>query len=211
MRGAAASQPPSVSRRSALRVAGGRRHRPTRGVRTSRVRLRWSRHATELTACSTPTRDPRCRAPFGAPRVRTPTKGGSHAQALTYANVVATLALVFAMSGGALAASHYLINSTRQINPKVLKKLKAPHGHRPGATGATGKDGDRGAAGASGCQGEPAPPGLLATTLPAGQDRAAAATRRMRLATSPRGQISHRSIPFARHPRQRQGAPHRHW
>jgi hypothetical protein len=42
---------------------------------------------------------------------------------LSYANVVATLALVFAMSGGALAANHYLINSTKQINPKVLKAL----------------------------------------------------------------------------------------
>ena len=36
---------------------------------------------------------------------------------LTYANVAATLALVFSMTGGALAAKHYLINSTRQINP----------------------------------------------------------------------------------------------
>src|SRR5438876_8031642 len=44
---------------------------------------------------------------------------------LTYANVAATLALVFSMTGGALAAKHYLINSTSQINPKVLKKLKA--------------------------------------------------------------------------------------
>jgi hypothetical protein len=43
----------------------------------------------------------------------------------TYANVVATLALVLAMSGGALAASHYLITSTRQISPRVLKKLTA--------------------------------------------------------------------------------------
>ena len=42
---------------------------------------------------------------------------------LSYANVLATLALVFAMSGSALAASHYLINSTHQINPKVLRKL----------------------------------------------------------------------------------------
>ena len=32
---------------------------------------------------------------------------------LTYANVVATLALVFAMSGGALAASKYLITSSQ--------------------------------------------------------------------------------------------------
>jgi hypothetical protein len=44
----------------------------------------------------------------------------------SYANVVATLALVLAMSGGALAASHYLITSTKQISPRVLKKLGAP-------------------------------------------------------------------------------------
>ena len=55
---------------------------------------------------------------------------------LNYANVIATLALVFAMSGGALAANHYLINSTKQINPKVLKKLK---GNSQGKTGATGR------------------------------------------------------------------------
>lgn len=42
---------------------------------------------------------------------------------LSYANVVATLALVFAMSGGALAAKHYLVNSTKQFNPKVLKSF----------------------------------------------------------------------------------------
>jgi hypothetical protein len=44
---------------------------------------------------------------------------------LTYANVTATLALVFAMSGGALAAKHYLISSTNQIDPKVLKSFAA--------------------------------------------------------------------------------------
>jgi hypothetical protein len=42
---------------------------------------------------------------------------------LTYANVTATLALVLAMSGGALAATHYLVNSTKQIDPKVLDSL----------------------------------------------------------------------------------------
>jgi hypothetical protein len=65
---------------------------------------------------------------------------------LTYANVVATLALVFAMSGGALAAKHYLLNSTSQINPKVLKKLKG----RAGTTGAAGKEGAPGHNGAPG-------------------------------------------------------------
>ena len=59
----------------------------------------------------------------------------------TYANVAATLALVFAMSGGAVAASHYLINSTKQINPKVLRTLRGARG----ATGATGSSGATGA------------------------------------------------------------------
>ncbi len=63
----------------------------------------------------------------------------------SYANVVATLALVFAMSGGALAANHYLINSPKQINPKVLKKLRGPKG-KTGAAGPTGATGPAGPA-----------------------------------------------------------------
>jgi hypothetical protein len=59
---------------------------------------------------------------------------------LTYANVVATLALVFAMGGSAVAAKHYLVNSTKQINPKVLKKLKGHNGQN-GKTGPTGPAG----------------------------------------------------------------------
>ena len=55
---------------------------------------------------------------------------------MTYANIVATLALVFAMAGGAAAASHYLITSTKQISPKVLKEL-----NKPGAKGAPGTAG----------------------------------------------------------------------
>ncbi len=43
---------------------------------------------------------------------------------LNYANVTATLALLFAMSGGALAAKHYLVNSTSQLNPRVLHSLE---------------------------------------------------------------------------------------
>jgi hypothetical protein len=65
---------------------------------------------------------------------------------LTYANVAATLALVFAMSGGALAANHYLITSTKQIKPSVLKKLKGAKGTK----GATGSRGPAGAAGPTG-------------------------------------------------------------
>ena len=87
---------------------------------------------------------------------------------LNYANVVATLALVFAMSGGALAAKHYLINSTKQINPKVLKKLKGNAG-KTGATGpagAPGKEGPQGKEGKTGSQGEPGP---FLATLPSGK------------------------------------------
>lgn len=56
---------------------------------------------------------------------------------LTYANVAATLALVFAMSGGALAAKHYLITSTGQIKPSVLKALRG----REGPAGPSGPPG----------------------------------------------------------------------
>jgi hypothetical protein len=45
---------------------------------------------------------------------------------MTYANVAATLALMFSMGGGALAASHYLITSTSQIKPSVQRSLRAP-------------------------------------------------------------------------------------
>lgn len=92
---------------------------------------------------------------------------------LTYANVAATLALLFAMSGGALAASHYLINSTRQINPKVLRRLKGNRGPR-GPAGIPGIS-IQGPSGVSvkGQRGEPGhegPEGLSAlSTLPAGR------------------------------------------
>ena len=73
---------------------------------------------------------------------------------LSYANVVATLALVFAMSGGAMAASHYLITKTGQIKPSVLKKLKAT-----GPTGPTGTPGSPGLPGAAGARGAGGPAG----------------------------------------------------
>lgn len=86
----------------------------------------------------------------------------------TYANVVMTLALVFAMSGGAYAAKRYLITSTSQINPKVLAKLKGNQGKAgvaglagptgpagpQGPAGTAGKDGVNGVNGASGGPGE---------------------------------------------------------
>src|SRR3954469_13446544 len=75
---------------------------------------------------------------------------------ITYANVAATMALVFSMTGGALAAKHYLISSTSQISPKVLKKLKGKTG-KTGKTGAAGTTGAPGAAGASGKDGARGP------------------------------------------------------
>jgi hypothetical protein len=74
---------------------------------------------------------------------------------MSYANVAATLALLFSMSGGALAAKHYLINSTKQINPKVLKALRGSKG----AAGPAGAKGASGPSGATGAKGETGIPG----------------------------------------------------
>jgi hypothetical protein len=79
----------------------------------------------------------------------------------TYANVAATLALVFSMGGGAYAASRYVITSAKQISPKVLKKLDGAPGHNgaPGAAGAPGAPGPVGATGSSGASGKEGPRG----------------------------------------------------
>lgn len=77
---------------------------------------------------------------------------------LSYANVVVTLALVFAMSGGAYAASKYLITSTKQIKPSVLAQLKGKSGAK-GANGAQGPAGPAGPQGAPGAKGENGAPG----------------------------------------------------
>jgi len=76
--------------------------------------------------------------------------------------IVAAFALVFAISGGAFAASRYAINSTTQINPKVLSKLRGRVG-LPGATGATGAAGAAGKPGPAGAQGAPGSPGSAAS------------------------------------------------
>jgi hypothetical protein len=76
---------------------------------------------------------------------------------MTYANVASTLALFFAVSGGAaFAASHYLITSSRQIKPGVLAQLKGKPGKpgKAGVAGAQGPAGPVGPAGVGGAKGE---------------------------------------------------------
>jgi hypothetical protein len=66
--------------------------------------------------------------------------------------VVAFVALFFALGGSAIAARHYLITSTSQIKPSVLKALQ-------GTTGSTGPAGTAGPAGPVGPAGSPGPAG----------------------------------------------------
>jgi hypothetical protein len=89
---------------------------------------------------------------------------------LSYANVVATLALIAALGGSAVAAS-YVITSTKQIAPKVRKALKGKKGKRGpiGKTGPIGPAGPAGTAGAKGDTGATGPAGPTTTTLPSGQ------------------------------------------
>jgi hypothetical protein len=77
---------------------------------------------------------------------------------LSYTNVVVTLAFVFAMTGGAYAASKFVITSTKQIKPSVLKQLQGKAGAQ-GPAGAAGAGGAQGPAGAAGAQGPAGPPG----------------------------------------------------
>lgn len=72
------------------------------------------------------------------------------------ASAIACLALMFAMTGGAYAAGRYVITSTKQISPKVLKSLtgKAGPAGANGVQGATGGTGPQGPAGPQGPKGE---------------------------------------------------------
>lgn len=90
------------------------------------------------------------------------------------AGVVSVIAVVLAMTGGAWAAKHYIITSTKQIKPSVLKQLKGkpgpvgPQGER-GLQGERGPGGPTGPKGDAGPQGAEGPPGPTKTALPAGK------------------------------------------
>ncbi len=73
---------------------------------------------------------------------------------ITPATVIAMVALVFAMTGGAYAAKKYLITSTKQISPSVLKSLKGSAG-KAGPAGAAGPAGPAGPVGPVGGAGTP--------------------------------------------------------
>jgi hypothetical protein len=75
--------------------------------------------------------------------------------------LIASLALLFALGGSAVAARHYLITSTRQIKPSVLRAL---HG-AAGARGPSGPAGLPGAPGAAGPQGPAGPVDLSSLTI----------------------------------------------
>ncbi len=71
---------------------------------------------------------------------------------LTFTNVALALVLVFAMTGGAYAAKKYVITSTKQISPAVLKQLQGKAGSA-GTPGAQGPAGPAGPAGTNGTNG----------------------------------------------------------
>jgi hypothetical protein len=89
---------------------------------------------------------------------------------LTYANITMTIALLFAMSGGAYAAGKYLITSSKQIKPSVLAQLKGKTGPvgKSGPAGEKGPSGSGGPAGPAGPVGPVGTPGVAGTAGTAG-------------------------------------------
>ena len=78
-------------------------------------------------------------------------------------NAIAWLALFVALTGTSMAATHYVVTSTKQIKPAVLKKLTGKRG-LIGPTGATGPQGSLGKEGSIGPGGPAGPKGTTGTT-----------------------------------------------
>lgn len=76
--------------------------------------------------------------------------------------VISVVALVFAMAGGAYAAKKYVITSTGQIKPAVLRSLQGKAGPAglDGTDGSAGMDGTNGSPGAAGDDGPKGTPGI---------------------------------------------------
>lgn len=72
--------------------------------------------------------------------------------------ILSVIALVLAIGGTSYAARKYVITSTRQIAPKVLKQLKGAQGPR-GVQGTQGPLGPQGPQGPQGIPGTPGAPG----------------------------------------------------
>jgi hypothetical protein len=81
--------------------------------------------------------------------------------------VISVIALVFAMAGGAYAAKKYVITSTSQIKPSVLKSLTGKAGPQ-GPAGANGKDGANGSSGTNGKDGNSGSPGAVGKSVVVG-------------------------------------------
>jgi hypothetical protein len=91
--------------------------------------------------------------------------------------VVACLALFVASTGTSIAANHYLITSTKQIKPSVIKQLKGAKGPRgQSVSGLTGPQGPKGDTGATGVTGSTGATGATGPAGPTGAAGAAGAT-----------------------------------
>jgi hypothetical protein len=88
---------------------------------------------------------------------------------LSASTTLAWLALFVSLGGTSLAASNYVITSTKQIRPSVLRALRGASGPA-GLRGLVGSIGPRGSAGGAGAQ------GVTGATGPEGKEGKAGAT-----------------------------------
>ncbi len=91
-------------------------------------------------------------------------------------NAIAWLALFVALTGTSMAASHYVVSSTKQIKPSVMKKLRGNRGPA-GAQGPAGPQGSQGKEGV-GSQGVRGPTGATGATGTKGSNGATGRKRR---------------------------------